>query len=266
MHFRFVIVVSLSFVSSVAAFGAGSSPVADAAMSGDVSLVRSLVARKADVNAPQADGATAIQWAAYKNDVAMADVLIKAGANVKTANREGATALYLASIAGSAPMLDRLLKAGADPNELGPEGETPLMLASRNGRVAAIEVLLAHKADVNAKDKLRGTTALMWAAEQGHADAVKTLIGHGADVAAESAIDTKGNKAYLAPTVSQRLAQGITLGRPRPARGARPGRGRPGAPLPANATVEERQVAADEAAAVSYTHLRAHETGRNIVC
>ena len=50
------------------------------------------------MNAPQADGATAIQWAAYNNDLALADVLIAAGANVKAANREGATPLYLASI------------------------------------------------------------------------------------------------------------------------------------------------------------------------
>ncbi len=64
--------------------------------------------KKADVNAPQPDGATAIQWAAYRNDLAMADVLIAAGANVKTPNHDGATALYLASIAGSAPMLDKL--------------------------------------------------------------------------------------------------------------------------------------------------------------
>jgi len=253
MHFRFVIVVSLSFVSSVAAFGAGSSPVADAAMSGDVSLVRSLVARKADVNAPQADGATAIQWAAYKNDVAMADVLIKAGANVKTANREGATALYLASISGSAPMLDRLLKAGADPNEIGPQGETPLMLASRNGKVDAIEVLLARKADINAKDKLRGTTALMWAAEQGHADAVKVLIDRGADVSAASGFDTKGGRAYLADTINARLNSSFgAKGQRGPGRGTRPPRAaagtKPAAPG-APGTAEDAQAAADAAAA-----------------
>ena len=118
------------------------------------------------MNAPQADGATAIQWAAYRNDLALADVLITAGANVKTANRDGATALSLAAINGNAAMIEKLLKAGADPNERQPNGETPLMLASRNGNLDAIKVLLAHKADPNLKEKLRGTTALMWAAEQ----------------------------------------------------------------------------------------------------
>ena len=187
------------------ASGAANSPVADAAMKGDKAALRSLLEQKADVNAPQADGATAIQWAAYKNDLDMADLLIGAGANVKTPNREGATPLYLASINGSAAMIEKLLKAGADPNERGPQGETPLMLASRNGNTEAIQVLLDHKADVNAKEKLRGTTALMWASEQAHPAAVKLLIEHGADVRAASNPDTRNARNNLADTVTKRL-------------------------------------------------------------
>jgi uncharacterized protein len=217
--------------------GAVSSPVADAAMSGDHAALRALLAKKADVNAPQADGATAIQWAAYKNDLEIADLLIRAGAIVKAANQDGATALYLASIRGSAPMLDRLLKAGADANERGPEGETPLMLAARNGNPDAIKVLLDHKADVNATDRLRGTTALMWAAEQNHPEAVKVLIAGGANVSAASTVDTKGNRAYLAPSVSQRLNS--SFGQNGPGRGVRGagagGRGARGAARPAPA-------------------------------
>src|SRR4051794_24846018 len=64
------------------------SPVADAAMRGDPSALRSLLEKKIDVNAPQPDGATAIQWAAYRNDLAMADALIAAGADVKRANND----------------------------------------------------------------------------------------------------------------------------------------------------------------------------------
>src|SRR5258707_9045723 len=99
----------------VAAYAAERSPVADAAMNGDASTVRALLSQKADVNAPQADGATALQWAAFRNDLDLADLLIAARANVKTANREGATPLSLAAINGSAPMIEKLLKAGADP-------------------------------------------------------------------------------------------------------------------------------------------------------
>ncbi len=208
------------------ASGAPGSPLADAAMKGDKPGVQSLIQQKADVNAPQADGATAIQWAAYRNDLELADLLIRAGANVKLANRDGATALSLASINGSAPMIAKLLEAGADPNERQPNGETPLMMASRNGNVDAIKALLDHKADVNAKENLRGTTALMWAAEQSHPAAVKLLVEHGADLRAASNIDTRNSRLNLAPTVQARLqsAQG-SGGASANGNGARAGRG-----------------------------------------
>src|SRR2546422_2474969 len=63
------------------------SDIADAAMNRDIAAVRSLLRQKADVNAPQADGATALHWAVQLNDFEMADILIEAGANVKAANR-----------------------------------------------------------------------------------------------------------------------------------------------------------------------------------
>src|ERR1700680_2358427 len=108
----------LAFVGAFAlatAFGANS-PVADAASRGDKAAVQSLLKQKADVNAPQSDGATAIQWASYRNDLDLAGMLIAAGANVKAANKDGATAMSLASINGSAAMLEKLMQAGADPN------------------------------------------------------------------------------------------------------------------------------------------------------
>jgi len=176
---------------SFVAFGAGNSPIADAAMRRDRTAVHSLIEQKADVNAPQADGATALQWAVYNDDLDTANLLIAAGADVKAANHDGATPMYLASLEGSAPMIEKLLQAGVDANELGPQGETPLMLASRSGRPDAIRVLLDHKAEVNAKDRLRGTTALMWASEQRHPEAMKILVEHGSDTGAASNPDTR---------------------------------------------------------------------------
>jgi ankyrin repeat protein len=256
---------------TVAGWSAANSPVADAAMNGNMIALNSLIQQKADVNAPQADGATAIQWAAYKNDAKMADVLIAAGANVKTPNRDGATALQLACLNGSAVMIGKLLKAGADPNELAPKGETPLMFAARNGNVDAIKVLLAAKGDVNAKEKIRGTTALMWAAEQGHPEAVKILAENGADVGAASSPDSKGARAYLAPTVQQRQAStqgagGIGGGAAAGAggRGGRGGGGRGagrGAAVGGAAGAEEEDVvAAADAQAAAFSFGRQTDT------
>jgi uncharacterized protein len=183
------------------------SVVADAAMNGDRAAVETLLERKADVNVPQTDGATAIEWAAYRDDLELADLLIAAGANPKIPNRDGATALQMASLHGSPRMMEKLLNAGADVNERGMNGETPLMFAARNGNLDALNLLLKRGAEVNAKESLRGTTALMWAVEQKHTDAVKLLIQHGADVGVASGPDSKGGTAYLAPNIEQRAQQ-----------------------------------------------------------
>ena len=162
------------------------SDIADAAMRGDVAAVRTLIAQKADVNAPQADRATALHWVVYRSDAALTSLLLQAGANPQAANAEGFTPLLLACVNGNEEIIDSLLKAGADPNQPLPRGETPLMMASRTGNVAAMKLLLDGGAQLDAKERLRGTTALMWAADQGHAAAVQLLIDRKADLNAHS--------------------------------------------------------------------------------
>ena len=178
--------VAVLLVCTTAFVGGAGSDVANAVMNGDTATVRKLLLAKADVNAAQVDGATALHWAVYRNDLATADLLIKAGANVKAPNREGTTPLFMASLYGDPAMIEKLIKAGADPKERGPNGETTVMFAARNGNPAAIKVLVAAGADVNAKESMRATTALMWAVEQRHAPAAKALLELGADVSARS--------------------------------------------------------------------------------
>jgi ankyrin repeat protein len=172
-----------------AAFAAGSD-VADAAMNKDKAAVRALLEKKADVNAAQADGTTALHWAVRQDDMDTVDALIHAGASVNAANRDGATAMYLACVNGSAAMVEKLLKAGVDANATFlMHGETPLMEAARTGSIDSVKVLLAHAAQVNAKETLRETTAVMWAAEQDHADVIRLLADHGADLNAHSIVN-----------------------------------------------------------------------------
>jgi hypothetical protein len=95
-----IFVFFVTFV--VQGWAAGKSDVADAAARGDITAVRALIAQKNDVNAPQADGATALHWAVFKSNRELVDILIKAGANPKAANREGSTPLWIASVNGDA--------------------------------------------------------------------------------------------------------------------------------------------------------------------
>ena len=87
----------LSFTGAAPANAA--SEVADAAMHGDRTGLRLLLERSADVNAAQADGATALHWA-YSEDVEAVQLLLRAKADVSARNREGATPLSLACVNG----------------------------------------------------------------------------------------------------------------------------------------------------------------------
>src|SRR5579872_5971152 len=54
---------------------------------GDEAAVRTLLARKVDVNATESDSSTALDWAVETNNTEIANLLIDAGANVSAATR-----------------------------------------------------------------------------------------------------------------------------------------------------------------------------------
>ena len=158
----------------------------DAVRANDVGAVRTLLDARADVNAVQPDGTTALHWAVERDAIEIVQLLIRAGASVKATNRYGATPLWLASLNGNAATIGVLLEAGADPSAASDEGETALMVAARTGTVDAVSLLLARGADPNVKEQWRGQTALMWAAAEGYAAVIETLVARGADVSARS--------------------------------------------------------------------------------
>ena len=169
---------------------------ADAAQRRDLDAVRALLAEGAEVDVPQADGATALAWAAHRDDGAMADLLLRAAADPNAANDLGVTPLMLAAENGSAPMVERLLQAGADPNLARPAGGTALMMAARAGSVAVVRRLIAAGADVDAA-AAGGQTALMWAAAGAHPRVVTVLAEVGADVGARTAVLTRPGRTIV---------------------------------------------------------------------
>lgn len=198
----------IGFLLAPGIFAAVQSDVADAVMHGDRSSVRALLDKKADVNAAQIDGTTALQWAVRDNDLEMIDLLLKAGANVSAANQSGATPMQLAAMNGNTAIIERLIQAGADPNApLSQTGDTALMMAARTGKMDAVTVLLDHGANVNTKETWGGTTALMWAVSERHPEVAKLLVAHGADVNA---------KSYFVPAASGRGFEGTAPAPPKP--------------------------------------------------
>lgn len=158
----------------------------EAARRQDLAAVRQLIAKKADVNAPQPDGATALHWAAFRDDAALTALLLGAGARANARNDYGVTPLSLAASQAAEAVVGALLKAGADAELALPSGETPLMTAAQAGKAATIQALLQYKAAVDTKERIKGQTALMWATSAGHLDAARALLDGGADVNAGS--------------------------------------------------------------------------------
>ena len=163
--------------------GGPESPVADAAMSGDLARVRALITSGEDVNVPQPDGMTALHWAAEAGDPDMARELLNAGARTDARTRNGAyTALHLAARTGSDVVIGLLLDAGADVDATTSTGQvTPLHLAAATGVAAAVRSLLDGGARVDARESAWGQTALIFAASRGRTDAVRALLEAGAD-------------------------------------------------------------------------------------
>ena len=82
---------------------------------GDAAAVKTLLAKKADVNAAAADSSTALDWAVHANNLAITNLLLGAGANVNGATRYNITPLALACKNGNAAMIERLLQGGRRP-------------------------------------------------------------------------------------------------------------------------------------------------------
>jgi uncharacterized protein len=181
-------IFGLLLSASLVLAGPGDARLADAAQRSDREAVRTLIQQKADLNAAQADGMTALHWATRQNDLDTVQVLIKAGAKVDVVTRYGVTPFHLACVNGNAAMIDAFLKAGVNPNSANSGGETALMTATRTGNVDAMKVLIDRGAVVNAKEEVRGQTALMWSVLENHPLAAMLLIQKGADINAQTAV------------------------------------------------------------------------------
>ena len=166
------------------------SPVADAAMRGDIAAVRELLADGADVNAAQGDGMTALHWAAERGDPDLARMLLYAGAAIEPVTRIGFyTPLHVAARSGNGAVATLLLDAGADASAIAGAGTTPLHLAAAAGSAERVTALTERGADPNALEAVWAQTPLIFAAAANRADAIRALVAAGADPGIPSRVE-----------------------------------------------------------------------------
>ncbi|MGL9757871.1 MAG: ankyrin repeat domain-containing protein [Wolbachia sp.] len=149
---------------------------------GEISKVRSLLHKKADVNIKDRAEFTTLHVAAYSGHLDVVKLLISSGADVGARTVEGSTPLHSAVMSENKTtvktIVEELIKAGADPNAKDyTDGKTPLDITAQNGLVEVVKVLLdTQEIEVDVKDTTFGKTALRAASQSGHAEIVELLI------------------------------------------------------------------------------------------
>jgi ankyrin repeat protein len=163
----------------------GSPPlVLASAMATDVGIVEELLKRGADARRP-VDGIYPLAAAAESGSIAVVRALLAHGAEVNAASANMATAISFAARMGHADICQLLLEAKADPERPDRQGVTPLATAASNGNTRVAALLLAHGASIESRDEA-GFTPLLWAVEYGHAATAKLLLDEKADPTART--------------------------------------------------------------------------------
>jgi ankyrin repeat protein len=175
---------------SVAATAPAVETIDQAAMKGDLEVVRKLVsADPALVNAPGENGITPFALAAAFGHVEVVRFLLERGADVNARDRRGITALHVAVWRNRPEIVRLLLEKGADDKATGPGGLTPLHMAAMNAQIDIAGLLIERKAAVDART-VYGNSALHLAAAANVDDVMaRLLVEAGADVNAANALD-----------------------------------------------------------------------------
>lgn len=151
----------------------------DAATSGDLRTVESLLARGADVNEKNPRGNVPLHYASNKGHLDVVTLLLDKGADVN-ARSAGGTALHAACLGNQMRVAELLLARGVDVHVLSGGDDTALHLAVSVGNADLVRLLLSKGANANAVS-FQGGTALHGACILGHGEVVKALLEKGAN-------------------------------------------------------------------------------------
>ncbi|SRR5713226_7449955 len=147
---------------------------------GRVDEMKGLLAAGVDVNSRELySGRTALMWAAVSGQLEVVRELLASRADPNAMAIDGETALRNSISGGHSEVVKVLLAAGADVNLGDKNGRRPLMDAAAIGDSHIVRMLLVAGANVNAKDR-NGSGALAVARDRGQTEVVELLKNAGA--------------------------------------------------------------------------------------
>jgi len=148
---------------------------------------------KNETESTNAYSADLVLEAALTGNIALVRKALSSGFDVNATDPEGHSPLMMAAYNGHSEIIRLLLKEGAIPDARDAAKRTALMYASTGPFNESVVLLLDAGADPNLVDNEEHFTALMFAAAEGQAEVVRTLLEHGAD---KTKVDVDGDSAY----------------------------------------------------------------------
>ncbi len=147
-----------------------------AALEGQINMVRKMLTEGLDANKIDEDGRTPLMYAAFNGRDEIIKILIEKGAMINACDTNGRTALMMASSGPYPATVKTLLDHQADPDLTDKEEHfTALMYAAAEGQLDVVRILLAYNADPALKD-VDGDDALTFAKNNGHTEIATILI------------------------------------------------------------------------------------------
>jgi uncharacterized protein len=111
----------------------GRTPLMEAVIKVDLSIVRELLSSGAEVNLHESAGWTALHFAAQAYSYEICKILLENNAEVDAVDNQGSTPLFrsLFGSKGRGEVIELLLNYGADKNKQNNSGNSPLKLAEQ---------------------------------------------------------------------------------------------------------------------------------------
>ena len=147
----------------------------DAALTGNIEIVKSMLEQGVDVNGKDLEGTTALMLSSYNGHTNIVKLLLDNGAHIEARSKVGRTALMFVSTGPFPETVTLLLENDASVNAVDhDEHFTPLMHAAAEGLLEIVKILLEYGADPSLRD-IDGDTAASFALQNGHKDVVNLL-------------------------------------------------------------------------------------------
>jgi cytohesin len=157
-------------------------PLVNAAIRGDMALLRSLLQQPmTGINTKDGIGETALFAAVCHDQLEAATLLLESNADPNINCSNSWTALHAVARSGNRALATLLLSWNADTAVVDTTGWSPLHVSSLYGTNAIAEILLDANANPNARAN-DDRTALHTAVDYGHRDVIQTLFRHNAEL------------------------------------------------------------------------------------